>query len=158
LTAWHLELAAQAYPQLRHSMALLAGDLSWITGQAHVDLIEQLALADCIDPSSGDVKKHASLNCDKGSCAFSVYRSAFWERARKRCDELRKDKNRDASLRLDALQGLMDDPRKMDFVAVGLMQPLGRIKGWNPSPAAFEIQDWQDLYLGPHLEYLLFNY
>ena len=157
LTAWHLELAAQAYPQLRHNMALLAGDLGWITGQAHVDLIDQLVLADCIDSSTGDVK-HTTLRCDKGACAFSVYRSVSWERARERCDELRKDKDREAGLRLNALQELMDDPRKMDFVVVGLMQPLGPIKGWNRSSGGFEVRGWHDLYPGSHLEYLLFNY
>jgi hypothetical protein len=158
LTTWHLQIADQAYPRLRRSIAILVEDLRAIAEEAHLDLIRNLVAAKAIDDSSGTVVKGAVLNSEKGKTAFSLYRSAFWESSRKRLGEIRSNKDSQARLRESALQELMDDPRKMDFVVVGLMQPLGAIHGWQQSSQGFEVNKWRDLFGGSRLEYLLFNY
>ena len=143
-TAWHLEVADQAYPALRALMARLATPLVTVAEHAHRGLIRELRRSHCL-AADGSIVKGSALRSDKGSAAFAVYRSFFWEGLRGQL-EVRAHATDDESRRLLAdLDTLLNDYRKVDFVATALMQPV-------PDP------DSGDLFPSAHLGWVLSNY
>jgi hypothetical protein len=143
-TAWHLEVADQAYPALRALMARLATPLVTVAEHAHRGLIRELRRSHCL-AADGSIVKGSALRSDKGSAAFAVYRSFFWEGLRGQL-EVRAHATDDESRRLLAdLDTLLNDYRKVDFVATALMQPVS-----DPNS--------NDLFPSAHLGWVLSNY
>jgi hypothetical protein len=151
-TAWHLELAEQAYPALRQTIALLAGQLIPAAEAAHKGLIGELCRSGCLAPD-GSVVKGSALNSDKGAAAWAAYRSLFWEGLQAQIERKHQWKDNQRERRAELLEGLLGDYRKMDFVAAALMQPLDPIRF-----AGDEIAGWDELFGQAHLEWVLNNY
>lgn len=150
--AWHLEIAAQAYPALRRAIARLSNPIVSVAESAHKNLIEELRRSGCLE-GTGTAVKGGVLKSDKGNTAFAAYRSFFWEGLR---EHRGPDwKNEPSQARRHQLENLLGDYRKVDFVATALMQPLG--------PIRFEadgrtIANWRDLFPDAHLGWVLSNF
>jgi hypothetical protein len=122
-TAWHLEVADQAYPALRAIIARLSDPLVTVAESAHTGLIEELRHSKCLD---GDgVVKGGTLKSDKGSAAFAVYRSFFWEGLRAQLEVHERTAGEQARRWRGDVEALLADYRKVDFVATALMQSEG---------------------------------
>lgn len=133
-TAWHLEVADQAYPALRAIIARLAEPLVAVAESAHRGLVEELQRSGCL-AADGTVVQGSALAGDKGRAAFSVYRSSFWEALRAQVDRLAATPGEPARRLREDVESLLADYRKVDFVATALMQSEGAVEhaahlGW----------------------------
>jgi hypothetical protein len=156
-TAWHLEIAEQAYPALRRIMALVADDLEWIAEQAHIGLIKELRHSGCLNlKGTRTTVKISELRSEKGATAFANYRSLFWERLQERLTVLENEGNKQTLRRRSALETLLGDYHRVDFVGTALMQRLGPIRFQGTDGET--ICDWERLFPNGHLAWVLSTY
>jgi hypothetical protein len=107
-TLWHLKLAEQVDPKLRMLLRTIASPLRRMTVKAY-QFIE------------GEVHFHVNnkrlvYETDKGNTLFAVLRSRLWETGHEELKELVSQNTPQDLERQKALQQLLADDRKMNFV------------------------------------------
>ena len=120
-TIWHLEMLKQLEPILHQRVRKLASVIESIAGRTYGSL--------------GNIKYKVGIKkgrerliylSDKGGTLFAIYRSFFWENARRQVDELAAAAKTDPQSReaAELLREILTDTRQMDFLIVLTLLPF----------------------------------
>lgn len=115
-TIWHLEIAAQIDPHFRNELRLLASTISAIASDCYQSLASLSFVA--------QGKKRLVYDTDKGGTLFAIFRSHFWEHARRELDRLNKFSDPEAKGRAQALHTLLLESPRVDFVILLSLLPF----------------------------------
>jgi DNA polymerase III delta prime subunit len=121
-THWFLEMANQIDPQFRHHIRTLAGPIEAIASATYHSLHGVVYLVDQNGSNAG-----VRYDTDKGTTLFSIFRSYFWEHARKKLEELEGSPDPEDVVRSRALRTLLSSPLKVDVIVVLSLLPFERL-------------------------------
>ncbi|HEV2133071.1 MAG TPA: P-loop NTPase fold protein [Terracidiphilus sp.] len=115
-TIWHLEIAAQIDPHFRNELRLLAGALETIACGCY----QSLASLSFVVQGN----RRLVYETDKGRTLFAIFRSYFWEHARRELDRLDKSSDPEVKRQAQALHTLLLESRRVDFVILLCLLPF----------------------------------
>jgi hypothetical protein len=122
-TLWHLELAEQVGPRFRQLLRTSSDSLKKMTQQAY-GFIEN------------EVRFHVKRNqlvydTDKGNTLFAILRSLLWENGRGELERLNSLNTPQDLEKAKALQQILADDRKMNFVSSLCLLPFDNAPDFN---------------------------
>lgn len=117
-TIWHLHIATQLDPKFRRDIGILAGNIQDIAGASYASLSEVRYEV----KSQG--RNHLLFNSEKGKTLFAIFRSYFWEQAKKTAAELKKSKDPEEIDHGRVLDQILLDPHRMEFLVNLCLIPL----------------------------------
>lgn len=110
-TIWHLEIAEQLDPRFRREVGTLSHQIANIAELAYRALADtHYTLKDI------DGVRRIVYHSDKGITVFAIFRSHFWEFARKEFERLAASMEPQLLDSAELLKNLLVDFRRMDFV------------------------------------------
>lgn len=118
-THWFLEMANQIDPQFRHAIRTLAGPIEAIASAAYHSLHGVVYRVSQSGPNAS-----VRYDADKGTTLFSIFRSYFWEHARKKLEELQGSPDPEDAGRSQALTTLLSNPLKVDVAVLLSLLPF----------------------------------
>ncbi len=158
--SWHLEILCQVHEKLRRSIIKLASEIGEITSHSHLNTIRDLKNVGAIS-TNGVLNVGAKVETDKGSTAFSIFRSWFWDISKDRLEYLRGLTSVESREHATALEGILKDHHVMDFVILMSLIPVSK----NDTETFQKIDDkyksnegWRDIGYFKHYSWLLANY
>lgn len=167
-TMWHLEILKQVDMSLRRDLARISSEIGALAALAQASLFKELASNDNIQSSTGKLKRQLELDSDKGTTAFAIYRSYFWDHGKARLRAKAAETASEDMEMIKILSAILSDYNTMDFViqltlmrfSLDADEVLFRPQGSSTGDNIYElVPDW-DLFDGEftHLAYLLANY
>ena len=145
-TKWLLEIANQMDPKFRRDLRVLAEPIQNCIKLSYASLrhIEY-------EPKSSGERRAVVFKTDKGNTLFAILRSFFWEHMMEQVTELQRSRDPQDQGRLRALESLLVDARKMDFVVLLGLLPFS---GEREFDAASSARGGQSFAFGAELEEL----
>ncbi len=118
-THWFLEMATQIDPRFRREIRMLAGPIE------HIVLGTYGALHGITFRANKSGQKISiEYETDKGKTLFAVFRSFFWEQARKELKLLQDSSDPEDAVKARALATLVSEPLKVDVIVLLSMLPF----------------------------------
>jgi hypothetical protein len=117
-TIWHLAIAEQLDPKFRRDLRFLADEIREITLASYSDLCDEVIIESLADG------KKLRFGSRDGQTLFAIFRTKFWEHTRGRLKDLRKTVVPEWQERAPALQAILIDPLRMDFLILLCMLPF----------------------------------
>lgn len=119
-TKWFLEIANQIDPRFRRDLRMLAGPLGDIVETAS----REFASVSCRTIVDGKRRKLEFQPKEKGNTLFAIFRSLFWDSAKVSLSRLRQSDDPEQAGRSQALQRLLSDSLRVDFVVLLSLLPF----------------------------------
>src|SRR5271165_805944 len=121
-TQWFLEMATQIDPRFRREIRMLAGPIEHIITDTYASLH---ALTFSVTKSGR--KNKIAYETDKGRTLFAVFRSYFWEHAKKELKSLQESKDPENVGKARALATLISEPLRVDVLVLLSLLPFRKI-------------------------------
>lgn len=125
-TQWFLEIATQIDPRFRRDVRTLAGPIEHIITGAY----ESLHTIGYRVNTNGR-RQSIQYESDKGKTIFAMFRSFFWEQARKELSRLQDSKDPEDVGKERALKTLISEPLRMDVVVLLSLLPFPSFPGFD---------------------------